>query len=39
MTLNEKSLNYKVVDIVKSYNFRINFISIRVHTKKLRVFF
>jgi hypothetical protein len=35
MTLNEKSLNYKVVDLVESYNFRIKFILIRVQTKKL----
>jgi hypothetical protein len=33
MISNEKSLNYKVVDLVKSYKFRINFVSIRVHTK------
>jgi hypothetical protein len=35
MTSNEKGLNYKVVDLVESYNFHINFILIRVHTKKL----
>jgi hypothetical protein len=35
MTSNKKSLNYKVVDLVESYNFRINFILIRVQTKKL----
>jgi hypothetical protein len=33
MTSNEKSLNYKVVDLVESYKFHINFISIEVHTK------
>jgi hypothetical protein len=33
-----KSLNYKDVDLVESYKFRINFISIRVHIKKLRLF-
>jgi hypothetical protein len=33
MTLDGKSLNYKIVDLVKSYNFRIKFISIRVHKK------
>jgi hypothetical protein len=33
MTSNEKSLNYKVIDLVESYNFYINFIFIRVHTK------
>jgi hypothetical protein len=30
---NEKSLNYKVVDLVGSYKFRIKFISILIHTK------
>jgi hypothetical protein len=38
MTSNEKSLNYKVIDLVRSYNFHINFISIRAHTKKLQFF-
>jgi hypothetical protein len=38
MTSNEKRLNYKVVDLVESYKFRTKFISIRVHTKKLRFF-
>jgi hypothetical protein len=33
-----KSLNYKVVHLVKSYTFCIKFISIRVHIKKLRFF-
>jgi hypothetical protein len=28
-----KSLNYKVIDLVESYNFHINFISIQIHTK------
>jgi hypothetical protein len=37
MTLNEKSLNYKVIDLVESYNFHINFISIQVH-KKVKIF-
>jgi hypothetical protein len=32
---NLTSLNYKVIDIIESYSFHINFISIRVHTKKL----
>jgi hypothetical protein len=27
MTLNEKSLNYKVIVLVESYKFRIKFIS------------
>ena len=31
MIPNEKSLNYKAVDLVEVYNFRINFISIRIH--------
>jgi hypothetical protein len=38
MTLNEKKLNYKVVDLIKSYNFCLKFISICVHIKKLRFF-
>jgi hypothetical protein len=37
MTSNEKSLIYKVIDLVESYNFHIHFISIRVHIKKLRL--
>jgi hypothetical protein len=37
MTLNGKTLNYKVVDIVESYNFHIKFTSIRVQTKKLQI--
>ena len=31
MIPNEKSLNYKVVDLVEVYNFRINFIPIRIY--------
>jgi hypothetical protein len=38
MTSNEKSLNYQVADLVERYKFRIKFISIRVHTKKLQFF-
>jgi hypothetical protein len=38
MTLNGKILNYKVVDLVESYNFHIKFTSIRVQTKKLQIF-
>jgi hypothetical protein len=38
MTLNEKSLNYKVIDLVESYNFHINFISIQIHTKSYDFF-
>jgi hypothetical protein len=33
MTPNEKSLNYKVVDLIESYKFCIKFNSIRVHKK------
>jgi hypothetical protein len=33
-----KKLNYKVIDLVESYNFQINFISIGAHTKKLQFF-
>jgi hypothetical protein len=38
MTSNGKTLNYKVVDLVESYNFLIKFTSIRVQTKKLQIF-
>jgi hypothetical protein len=38
MTSNGKTLNYKVVDLVESYNFYIKFTSIRVKTKKLQIF-
>jgi hypothetical protein len=38
MTSNGKILNYKVVDLVESYNFYIKFISIRVQTKKITNF-
>ena len=38
MILNEKNLNYKVVDLVEIYNFRINFISIRIHMNLLYFF-
>jgi hypothetical protein len=38
MTSNGKTLNYKVVDLVETYNFHIKFISIRVQTKKLQIF-
>jgi hypothetical protein len=38
MTLNGKTLNYKVVDLVEIYNFHINFTSIQVQTKKLQIF-
>jgi hypothetical protein len=38
MTSNRKTLNYKVVNLVESYNFYIKFTSIRVHAKKLQFF-
>jgi hypothetical protein len=38
MISNEKSLNYKVMDLIESYKFHIKFISIRVHTKKVTIF-
>jgi hypothetical protein len=38
MTSNGKTLNYKVVDLIESYNFHIMFTSIRVQTNKLQNF-
>jgi hypothetical protein len=38
MISNEKSLNYKVVDLDESYNLYIKFIFIQVHTKKVLIF-
>jgi hypothetical protein len=38
MISNEKSLNYKVVDLDESCNFHIKFVSIRVYTKKVVIF-
>jgi hypothetical protein len=38
VTSNGKTLNYKSVDLVESYNFHIKFTSIRVQTKKLQNF-
>ena len=38
MTSNEKIQNYKIVDLVESYNFRIKLISIRVRMKKDMIF-
>ena len=38
MTSNEKTQNYKVIDLVESYNFRIKLISIRVRMKKDMIF-
>jgi hypothetical protein len=32
---NEKNLNYKVVDLDKSYNCRTNFISIQIHMRAM----
>jgi hypothetical protein len=36
MTSNGKILNYKVVDLVESYNFYIKFTSIRLQTKSYK---
>jgi hypothetical protein len=36
MTSNGKTLNYKVVDLVESYNFHIKFTFIRAQTKKYK---
>jgi hypothetical protein len=36
MTSNGKTLNYKVVDLVESYNFHIKFTSIQVQTKNYK---
>jgi hypothetical protein len=30
----KKTLNYKIVDLVESYNFHLKFTSIQVHAKK-----
>ena len=38
MALNEKTQNYKVVDLVESYNFCIKIISIQVRMKKDMIF-
>ena len=38
MTSNEKIQNYKVVDLVESYNFRIKIISIQIRMKKDIIF-
>jgi hypothetical protein len=37
MISNGKTLNYKIVDLVESYNFHIKFTSIRVHAKNLQL--
>jgi hypothetical protein len=34
MTSNEKTVNYKVTDLVDIYKFRVKFISIWVYTEK-----
>ena len=39
MTSNKKLFNYKVVDRIEGFDFDINFISIRVHMKKLWIIF
>jgi hypothetical protein len=38
MTSNGKTLNYKIINLVESYNFHVKFTSIRVHAKKLQFF-
>jgi len=35
MTLNESVVNYKILDLIKLYNFDIKFVFIRNHIKKL----
>jgi hypothetical protein len=37
MTANGKTLNYKVVDLIESYNFYIKFTVIRIQTNKLQI--
>ena len=39
MTLDEKVINYKIVDLVKLYNFGIKFVFLRDHMKMLLFFF
>jgi hypothetical protein len=39
ITLNEKVINYKVLDFVILYNFDIKFDFIRDHMKKIMIFF
>ena len=42
MTSNEKTQNYKVVDLVESYNFHIEIISVQIRMNKYdssKVFF
>jgi hypothetical protein len=38
MTSNEKTLNFKVVDLVESYKFCTEFIYFRVHTRNYNFF-
>jgi hypothetical protein len=38
MTLNEKNLNYEVVDLVESYNFHIKFSTFIAHIKNYDFF-
>jgi hypothetical protein len=38
MTLNEKVVNYKVVDLVEYYNFDIKFVFIKQQIRKLSSF-
>jgi hypothetical protein len=37
MTLNGKTLKYKIVDLVESYDFFIKFTSVRVNAKELQL--
>ena len=39
MTINEKVINYKILDLVKLYSFGTNFVFIQYHMKKLPTFF
>jgi hypothetical protein len=39
MTLNEKIINYKILDLVKLYNFGIKFVFIRDHMKSYEFFY
>ena len=39
MTLNEKVVNYKILDLIKIYNFGTKFVFIRDHMKIVMIFF
>lgn len=38
MISNEKTLNYKNIDLIEIYNFHIKFIMIRLNMKELRIY-